>query len=405
MSAGTLFVRDTFRATPVIAIAKYLGIEINVEQKEGNAQFEKLFPAKKIPAFVTADGFTLHEVIAIIVYFSSLTKNELLGSTKEDYASILQWISFANQDVWQALRGAIFPTTGRAPYNKKGVDAALAEADNYLAIFENHLTKHTYLVGERVTAADVFVTGVLARGFGTFWGTKWQEEHPAVTRYFKTVSQQEILSFKFKDFEFREEPIKYTPPKKEAPAKKETPKAAPKAAAPAEEEEEYKEKKVAHPLSLLPKSKMVLDEWKRCYSNEETRETALPWFWEHYDAEEWSLWKVAYKYNDELTLTFMSNNLVGGFFNRLSASIKYMFGGMVVAGENNDNGIVGAFLVRGQDYKPAFDVAPDWESYEFTKLDATKPEDRALVEDLWAWDKPVEVDGKLREVADGKVLK
>ena len=87
-------------------------------------------------------------------------------------------------------------------------------------------------------------------------------------------------------------------------------------------------------MEALGKPKNPLDEWKRTYSNEETREVAIPWFWKNqYDPEEWSLWKVDYKYNDELTLTFMSNNLVGGFFNRLSASTKYMFGCMVVYGE------------------------------------------------------------------------
>lgn len=335
-----------------------------------------------------------------------MKESTLLGSTKEDYASVLKWASFSNQDVWQAIRAAVFPITGRSPYNKKAVDAGIAEAEAYADVLEKYLTNHTYLVGERVTVADFVAVSVLVRGFDTIWGAEFIKAHPAVTRYVSTLIKQDVLAEYYTSFEFREEPIKYTPPKKE-----EKPKAAaaPKAAAPKKEapaaEEPPKEKKEVHPLSLLPKSEFVLDEWKRVYSNEETRETALPWFWNHYKPEEWSLWKVAYKYNDELTLTFMSNNLVGGFFNRLSASTKYMFGCAVVAGENNDNGIVGAFLIRGQDFAPAFDVAPDWESYDYTKLDVSKPEDKTFVEDIWSWDKPVEVDGKIKEVADGKVLK
>lgn len=161
-----------------------------------------------------------------------------------------------------------------------------------------------------------------------------------------------------------------------------------------------------HPLSLLPRATKPLDALKREYSNKETREEALPFFWnEWFNPEEYSIWKVDYKYNDELTMTFMSNNLVGGFFNRLEASNKYIFGCMVVYGENNNNGITGAFVIRGDDYKAAFDVAPDWESYEFTKLDPTKEADRELVNDLWAWDKPITVNGESREIADGKVFK
>ena len=90
-------------------------------------------------------------------------------------------------------------------------------------------------------------------------------------------------------------------------------------------------------MEALGKPKNPLDEWKRTYSNEETREVAIPWFWKNqYDPEEWSLWKVDYKYNDELTLTFMSNNLVGGFFLTDYLLLLNMFGCMVVYGENNN---------------------------------------------------------------------
>ena len=84
-----------------------------------------------------------------------------------------------------------------------------------------------------------------------------------------------------------------TPP---APAPKE-PKAPKEKAAPAEpkpkaskskpkdddEEEEPlvpAEPKVKNPLDDLPKSAFNLEEWKRQYSNNETRPTALNWFYE-----------------------------------------------------------------------------------------------------------------------------
>ena len=95
----------------------------------------------------------------------------------------------------------------------------------------------------------------------------------------------------------------------------------------------------------------------------------------------------------------------GGFFARLEASRKYIFGAASVYGVANDSVIQGAFLVRGDDALPAFDVAPDYESYKFTKLDPSKAEDKAFVDDQWSWDKPIEVDGKKYDWADGKVFK
>jgi elongation factor 1-gamma len=97
--------------------------------------------------------------------------------------------------------------------------------------------------------------------------------------------------------------------------------------------------------------------------------------------------------------------MIGGFFNRLEASRKYLFGALSVYGERNDSVIRGAFLVRGDEALPAFDVAPDYESYAFTKLDPAKPEDKAFLEDQWSWDQAIEANGKSYPWADGKVFK
>lgn len=100
-------------------------------------------------------------------------------------------------------------------------------------------------------------------------------------------------------------------------------------------------------------------------------------------------------------LTFIA----GGFFTRLEASRKYVFGAASVYGKTRDSIIQGAFLIRGQDHVAAFDVAPDWESYSFTKLDSSKPEDRKFVEEQWVQENPITVDGKTYEWAEGKVCK
>lgn len=316
-------------------------------------------------------------------------------------------MSLSTSELCTQAANAFGPLIGRSPYNKKNVDDALANLAKITGVFEARLANYTYLVGERLTIADVFAASIFVRGFQYLFGTEWRKENPNTTRWFKTVMSNEILHGVHPNVEYTDKPVEFTPPKKEKKAAAPKKEAAPKKKAVEEEEEAPAEApRAKHPLEALSKPKAPLDEWKRVYSNEETRETALPWFWKNqYDPEEWSLYKVDYKYNDELTLTFMSNNLVGGFFNRLSASTKYMFGCMVVYGESNNNGITGAFLVRGQDYVPAFDVAPDWESYAFTKLDGSLPETRKFVDNMFAWDEPVEVNGEKREIADGKVFK
>ncbi|KAL2432501.1 Elongation factor 1-gamma 2 [Exophiala dermatitidis] len=412
MSFGKLYgYKDNARSTALLAVAKENNLDIElVETRPPNVDTEylKLNPLGRIPTFVGSNGFVLTESIAIAIYFTSQNeKTTLLGKTKQDYASIVRWMSFSNSEVLPNIGGWFRPLIGRDPYNKKSVDDAKAAALKALKVLEQHLLVHTFLVGERITLADLYVTSQISRGFQYVLDKAWRSENPNTTRWFETVTAQPIWKAIIEQPILVEEAVKYTPPKKEAkPAK--AAEAAPKAEKkPAEEEEEEPkpEVKAKHPLEALPKPSLILDDWKRKYSNEETREVALPWFWEHYKPEEYSLWKVDYKYNDELTMVFMSSNLIGGFFARLEASRKYLFGAMSVYGTANDSIITGAFLVRGQEALPAFDVAPDYESYEFTKLDPSKPEDRAFVEDQWAWDKPIEVNGKKYEWADGKVFK
>ncbi|EDK45628.1 conserved hypothetical protein [Lodderomyces elongisporus NRRL YB-4239] len=416
MSEGTLYCFSPSPRSFILEdLIKYFKLDVKITE-EKDERYHRYFPMGLTPAFIGKKGYTLTEVIAIAKYLFSLVPQDqlkgLLGKNAAQYASILQWESFINQEWFGAWLPTFYMIAGWAPYNKKQNDECHVKLNKMAEILSNRLNDFTYLVGERLTFADLYAASVVSRGLETNLGAPFAEKYPAISRWFKTVSQHPFFNGRYANFEYIKEPMVYTPPKKEkkekaaqAPAaKKEA--SAPKAAAASEPAEPAPAPKPKHPLEALGKPKAALDEWKRVYSNEETRETAIPWFWKNqYDPEEWSLWKVDYKYNDELTLTFMSNNLVGGFFNRLSASTKYMFGCMVVYGENNNNGITGAFLVRGQDYVPAFDVAPDWESYEFSKLDGSKEEVQKFVNNMLAWDEPVEVNGEKREIADGKVFK
>jgi len=55
-----------------------------------------------------------------------------------------------------------------------------------------------------------------------------------------------------------------------------------------------------------------MEDWKRMYSNNDTKTVAVPYFWENFDKENYSLWFCEYKYPEDLKLIFMTCNLVGG---------------------------------------------------------------------------------------------
>jgi elongation factor 1-gamma len=220
-----------------------------------------------------------------------------------------------------------------------------------------------------------------------------------------------------------EKQVAFVPPKKEKapPAPKaEKPKAEKPKKEEAEEEEEPDvplEPKAKNPLDDLPKSTFNLEDWKRAYSNMDTGGPggAIEWFykkcaiipfchrlnvhtWYSYDSAGFSIWRIDFKYNDELTLPFMSSNQIGGLFNRLEASRKYLFGSVGVLGVSNNSVISGVLVLRGQEAEPVVNVAPDWESYSFKKIDLSNAADKDFFEAALAWD--LEVDGK--KWVDGK---
>ena len=97
-----------------------------------------------------------------------------------------------------------------------------------------------------------------------------------------------------------------------------------------------------------------MDAFKRTYSNNDTETVANPYFWEHFNKEDYSVWLAEYQYNDELKMIFMACNLVGGMFQRLEKLRKTAFASVGIFGKDNEAAIEGIWICRTQEL--AFDV-------------------------------------------------
>ncbi|KAJ2484705.1 hypothetical protein IWW37_006114, partial [Coemansia sp. RSA 2050] len=272
----------------------------------------------------------------------------------------------------------------------------------------------TFLVGERITIADIILACDLMTVYTAYLTSEDRKKYRNVTRYFKTMINQPAFKAVVGEVTLCVERIKPQPSAKDAkkaekaekkaekkPA--EQPKKAEKKAKEVDEDEEMEAPapKPKSKLDLLPPPKMVLDDWKRFYSNNDTKPDAMNWLWEHYDDEGYSFWKVEYKYNDELAKLFMTNNLIGGHFNRLERARKYAFGNLLTLGKDDDNMIWGYFMVRGKEIPEEVSDAADFESFAWTAADHKDPKTRAEIEDCFAWEGP----SLPRECYDGKTFK
>lgn len=378
-----------------------------------------------MPAFTSKDGHNLTESNAIAFY---LANAQLRGTNDFDQAQVWQWASFADSELLPAVATLVFPLLGIMQFQKAQAERARKDVDQMLAVLNKRLTDNTYLVGERITLADIAVFTTLIQLFENVLEEADRKKVQAVTRWFNTMLNQTQVKAVVKDFKLCTKAAAFDPakfaafqagagaaaagggqkekkdkPKKEAAAPK--PK---KEAEPAEEPDAAElalraEPESKDPFAAMPKGKFDMDDFKRFYSNE-SEDKSIPYFWEKFDPEHYSIWFGEYKYNEELTKTFMSCNLIGGMFQRLDKMRKQAFSSCCLFGTDNDSTISGVWVWRGQDL--AFKLSPDWqvdyEVYDWKKLDASAQETKDLVKQYFSW---VGTDKQGRKFNQGKIFK
>lgn len=395
MALTLLAPKDNLRSKKILVTAKYLGVDIEtVDFKMGTdnktKEFLQLNPLGKVPVLKTPEG-PIFESHAILRFLAQKGKRNLMGKTPYEAAIVDQWMEFASTQIEPPASTWLYPIWGLIPNNPAATNKAKGDLIRLLTVLNTHLAPRTWLVGERISLADISLGVNLHPLYTTVLDAGMRKKFTHTNRWFMTVFNQP----EFKEF-FPELTLcvktavaKDPEPKAEAP-KTEAPKADKPKPAPKKDEEdedlEEKEPKAKSALDLLPKSSMDLDEWKRTYSNNDTRPVALPWLWEHFDAEGYCWFFCEYKYNNELQKVFMTSNLVGGWFQRLDKLRKYGFGSVLIFGEEPNLSISGVWLFRGKEIPEEMKVCDDSELYNWTKLDHTNADDKKKIEDYLAWD-------------------
>ncbi|KRT81537.1 Glutathione S-transferase, partial [Oryctes borbonicus] len=416
MAAGTLYTYpENFRAYKALIAAQYASLNVKVDptfkfgETNKSEEFLKKFPTGKVPAFETVDGKYLSGGNAIAYY---LANDQLRGTTLIDQAQVIQWISYAENEILPPACAWVFPILGIMPYNKQSFERAKEDMKVILNILNTHLLTRTFMVGERITLADITIACTLLHCYTTVFDPEYRKSFANVNRWFLTVVNQpqvkgvvsdvklcegvpEVDHKKYAQFQASQgkDTGKQKKEKKEdkKEEKKEKKQPAPKAQAPEEELDAADEALAAEPKNKdpfdgLPKGNFNMDDFKRCYSNEDETKS-IPYFWEKFDADNYSIWYGEYKYPEELSKVFMSCNLITGMFQRLDKMRKQAFASVCLYGADNDSSISGVWVWRGQDL--AFTLSSDWqidyEVYEWKKLDPTSPETKALVQQYFSW--------------------
>lgn len=411
MASGKLYTYpDNFRADKIRAVANISGYNLQVapEYVHGVTNKTDEFQGKffgKVPAFESGDTCLCDDSAIAHFVGNAQTRG---GDRAHD---VMCFAGFAEGNLLPSVAQWVWPTLGIVTPNKQHVAEAKANLQAAFSFLNGMLATQTFMVGERITYADITCALTLKSAYENVLTPEWRAPFPHVNRWFMTIVNQPgvksviggvTLCVKEAQFDAKKyaevsgkakkESVKKDKPKKEVAPKKE------KKAAPAPAAEEPKKEKPSDPWADAGKFTLDMDAWKRFFSNNGEQES-LDHFWtlitpevkEHY-----SLWYGDYKYADELTMDFMAANLVGGMFQRIEKLRKHAFASCVVGGSTRDLNITGLWFWRGQTL--AFERSQDWmidyEVYEWKKLDWDAPETKALVSAYWKWDESQKFGGK-----------
>ncbi|XP_050406050.1 elongation factor 1-gamma [Patella vulgata] len=199
MASGTLYTfPNNFRAYKALIAAQYSGAKLTIPadfkfgETNRDSQFLKKFPLGKVPAFESKDGVALFESNAIAAYVGNAKLN---GENPQNAAEVLQWINFGDNEVLPNACTWVFPCLGLVQFNKQETEKAKQNIKKALGVLNERLLTRTYLVGDRISQADISVACNLLMLYQYVLEPAFRNDFQNVNRWFKTlINQKEFKS-------------------------------------------------------------------------------------------------------------------------------------------------------------------------------------------------------------------
>ncbi|HET7222176.1 MAG TPA: glutathione S-transferase family protein [Rhodanobacteraceae bacterium] len=163
MKKMKLYGQAPSRALRVLWLLNELGIDyeqvlIDPDSEEARSpEFRALNPTGKVPVLVDGD-MVLTESAAIQIYLAEkFPASGLIPGDIVERAQMYRWIFFLvteiEQPLWRIARNTvIYPEEQRIPAD---IEIATRECKEMLAVLEKHMQRRKYLVGNRLSVADL----------------------------------------------------------------------------------------------------------------------------------------------------------------------------------------------------------------------------------------------------------
>ena len=379
--------------------------EIKLEEKDKRNSLVNKIPTTTFPFLETEKG-NISQSNAIIKYLCEKYKPELLGENIFEKCKIIQWIEFANNEIFKCNKNIIYPIFGWNNLNKEDYNKDNNKIKEYLKIIEKELENKEYIIGNKISIADIKLFSSLRYLMILYlpeqmrnklypkinkWYEKIMNTSEAINAYGRTILCKNIIkpyngiinkniekidNNKKKDKKDKKENIQ-----KNKEIKKEKEPYIPSIL----ELPRYNIKPIENNiLDLLPESKFDLDKFKIEFLKNNNKKNGMKYFWKNYDPDGYSLWFIEYNndINECITL-FRTCIIKGNILEQLKYFKKYCFGVLGVYGNDSDYKIRGCLLWKGNEIPEEIKNIDCYNKLNIRKLDYNQKKDQQLVHDYW----------------------
>lgn len=123
-------------------------------------------PFGQVPA-LEDDGLNLYESRAMMRYLDEVAGNKLTPSNAKDRARMEQWISVETENFKPHAMKFVYKHIFNREQSADVIEAATKGLETACSILDKHLSKNSFLVGDKLTLADITYAPYIEYGMAT----------------------------------------------------------------------------------------------------------------------------------------------------------------------------------------------------------------------------------------------
>jgi len=199
---------ESTNAGKAVIAGNFGGIKIEYPQNfkfgvdNKTVEFLRKNPNGEVPVLDAPEG-PIYESNAIAKYITRKGNDKGLYGANEYEASLIdQWIEWYRSKVEKSHADWIYPILGYMTYKEETYKASRENITKQFGLLNRHLDGREWIVGKRVTLADVVIFSALVEGFRIAYDPTFLQSFPSFTAWAKRCIAQPQFSSYFVNFEF-----------------------------------------------------------------------------------------------------------------------------------------------------------------------------------------------------------